>query len=123
MTFSDEINTSNNFDKINYIDELILKLQLLYSKNIIKLPTNKLNLEEIVKKIKKTIQIILDRDENRFFRSTLTIEFDFNFEEKLNKCKKTYNLEFKDEIPFVIFDDTIFKTCQNGFIITNKNFY
>lgn len=92
-------------------------------KDIIKLPINKLNLEEIVKKIKKTIQIILDRDENRFFRSTLTIESDFNFEQKLNKCKKTYNIQFKDEIPFVIFDDTIFKTCENGFIITNKNFY
>ena len=35
MTIFEDTNTCYSFDKLEYIDELILKLQMLYSKNII----------------------------------------------------------------------------------------
>ena len=53
----------------------------------------------------------------------ISIESDFKFKDKLQKCKNTYNNDFKTEIPLLIFDNTIFKTCENGFIVTNKNLY
>ena len=92
-------------------------------KNIIKLPEIPISFEERIEKIKKTIEKILNRDENRFFRSMISIESDFKFKDKLQKCKNTYNNDFKTEIPLLIFDNTIFKTCENGFIVTNKNLY
>ena len=92
-------------------------------KNIIKIPKEEISLKQKLKLIKNTIQTILDRDENRFFRTTLNINSDFKFEEKLNTCKTLYESQFKDETPLVIFDNTIFKTCENGFIMTDKNFY
>lgn len=78
-----------------------------------------------MEKIKKTIEKILNRDENRFFRSMISIESDFKFKDKLEKCKKLYNYnnEIEVEIPLLIFDNTIFKTCEGGFIITDKNLY
>ena len=50
---------------------------------------------------------------------------DFKFKDKLEKCKKLYNYnnEIEVEIPLLIFDNTIFKTCEGGFIITDKNLY
>ena len=92
-------------------------------RNVIKTPKKEVDLKKRLKLIKNTIQTILDRDENRFFRTTLNISSDFNFEEKLNKCNIIYESQFKDETPLIIFDNTIFKTCENGFIMTDKNFY
>lgn len=94
-------------------------------KNIIKLPEIPISFEERMEKIKKTIEKILNRDENRFFRSMISIESDFKFKDKLEKCKKLYNYnnEIEVEIPLLIFDNTIFKTCEGGFIITDKNLY
>lgn len=107
-------NTNSCFTK-EFIEEKL--------KNIIKIPKEEIDLKQRLKLIKKTIQTILDRDENRFFRTTLNINSDFKFEEKLNKCKTLYESHFKDETPLVIFDNTIFRTCENGFIMTDKNFY
>lgn len=92
-------------------------------KYLIKLPEKQISMEERLEEIKKTIEKILNRDENRFFRSTTLIEFDFKFEEKLKKCKNTYNEQFKDEVLLLIFDNTIFKTCERGFVLTDKNLY
>ncbi|WP_455543686.1 hypothetical protein [Intestinibacter sp.] len=92
-------------------------------KYIIKLPQRKFTLKERLEKIKKTMQKILNRDENRFFRSPVSIECDIKFKEKLEKCKTTYDTEFKDEVVLLIFDNTLFKTCERGFVITDKNFY
>lgn len=92
-------------------------------KRIIKIPPKQINLKDRIRQIKDTIRIILNKDENRFFRTTLTIESDFKFKEKLNQCKKIYKIELKSEIPLVIFDNTIFKTCESGFIITERGFY
>lgn len=91
--------------------------------NIIKLPEYKMTLEERMEEIKKIITKILNKDENRFFRSTISIDSDVKFSEKLLKCNRFYQNKFKEENTILIFDNTLFKTCKKGFIITDKNFY
>ena len=107
-------NTHNCFTK-EFIEDILI--------NTIKLPEYKMTLEERLEEIKKFIGEVLDKDQNRFFRSTISIKSDIKFDEKLLKCNRFYQNKFEGESPILIFDNTLFKTLKKGFVITDKNFY
>ncbi|MGN1033039.1 MAG: hypothetical protein ACI4PU_06215, partial [Intestinibacter sp.] len=96
--------------ELNSFKSIINKYNLCFTeefieyelKNIIKLPEIPISFEQRISKIKATIEKILNKDENRFFRSMTSIESDLKFQDKLEKCKKVYSNEFECEIPLLI---------------------
>lgn len=82
---------------------------------------DKLNLDSnVLHAITDTIYKVINKDINRFFRSLILVEQDSNFQSRLEKAKKNYaNLEANEKV-FLIFDNTLFRTAEKGFVLTDR---
>lgn len=115
----------------NYLSQDNIKLGYDYMEsklyiNIddIKIEEPKLNLDSnVLNAITDTIYKVINKDINRFFRSLILVEQDSNFKSRLEKAKNNYaNLE-ANEKAFLVFDNTLFRTAEKGFVLTDKYVY
>lgn len=70
-----------------------------------------------------TIYKVVNKDINRFFRSLMLVQQDSTFENRLEKAKNNYAKLESNEKAFLIFDNTLFRTAEQGFVLTEKYVY
>lgn len=114
--FLSEENINNGYDYLK---------DKLYSKvNDTPLEESKSSLDEDVMNIVlDTIYKVVNKDINRFFRSLILIQQDSSFENRLEKAKENYAKLELNEKAFLIFDNTLFRTAEQGFVLTEKYVY
>lgn len=86
--------------------------------------SSKSNLDKNIENIiADTIYKVINKDINRFFRSLMIVKQDSDFKNRLDKAKNNYAKLESNEKVFLIFDSTLFRTAEQGFVLTEKYVY